>query len=149
MPVSQPAMQPATGAKPRSQLKTSIASGGILVLLAMTVVEYSSQQAHSNAVESLSSQFQRAAETHTVVRAADVKAAVGRKTPAVQDVTELDLPDGSKRLEVYRWFSILPAQKRELFVYFGAGDDADVLSLSTESQFDTFPEPKAAADVRR
>lgn len=132
MSASKPASPTTTPKKPRSPVERAIVWGGILLLLVLCAVEYTSKQAHSNAVESLLKRIKDAEESGADVKSSDVKIAVGNKVPRVEDVAGQFLANGGKRLEIYSWFSVSPLKKREMYVYYGAGDDPDVLSVSTE-----------------
>lgn len=135
-------------AKPRSPVERMVVWGGICILLVMVAIEFTSRQAQSQALASLAKQIRAIEEPendpqqefieHIGVKAADVKLAVGNRVPVVEDVAGRHLTNGGKRLEVYSWFTLSPVRKREMYVYYGAGDDADVVSVSSEPETESF-----------
>lgn len=128
--------------KPRSPVERGIVWGGIVVLLALVAAEYTAREAHSKAVNGLLAKLKAVDESEEAanstafealgVKAADVKAAVGNKLPVVEDVKDRHLANGGKRVEIYRWFTVNLLKPREMYVYYGAGEDADVVTVSIE-----------------
>lgn len=146
--------------KPRSTVERSLVWGGILLLLIVVVLEYTAKSAQSTAVETLLEQIRQAETTPfdipaEEIKAAHVKAAVGNMTPRVEHVGAKLLVNGGRRLEVYRWFSINPLKAREMYVYYGHGDDPYVISVSTEEETESivtqYPQllPEQIAAMRR
>jgi hypothetical protein len=115
-----------------------------LILLALVAVEYTSRNAQTTAAESLVAKLKETEGTDKDIKSTDVKVAVGYKVPRVEDVTDKRLANGAKRLEIYEWFSVNPLKKRAMYVYYGVGEDPDVVSVSTVEETDTiakrFPE---------
>lgn len=144
MSVNTPAT-PSAPPKPRSTVERTLVWGGILILLALVGIEYTSRNAQSIAVDSLMTKLKEFEGKGMDLKTSDVKAAVGNKLPRVEDVSGKLLSNGGKRVEIYQWFSINPLKKREMYVYYGVGDDPDVLSVSTEEETESitqlFPDP--------
>lgn len=131
-----PASAPRPAAKPRNPIERLVVWGGILILLVLVGIEYASSRSQAAAVAKLTAKM-RASETGDAdVKAADVKAAVNGKTPRVLDVSDKNLKSGSKRAEVYDWFTLSPLKRREMYVYYGVGEDPDVLSVTMEEDKD-------------
>jgi hypothetical protein len=125
--------------KSRNPIERLLVWGGILILSVLVGIEYSSSRAQTAAVGALTAKMRTNEQAGTDLKLADVKAAVGGKTPRVENVSEKQLRNGAKRLEVYRWFSINPLKPREMYVYYGLGEDPDVLSVSTDEETETVP----------
>jgi hypothetical protein len=133
---TSPTSTPRPAAKPRNPVERLVVWGGILILLLLVGIEFASSRSQAAAVAKLTAKM-RASETGDAdVKAADVKAAVNGKTPRVLDVSDKNLRSGSKRAEVYDWFTLSPLKRREMYVYYGIGEDPDVLSVTMEEDTD-------------
>ncbi|MEX0728305.1 MAG: hypothetical protein WEB58_21115 [Planctomycetaceae bacterium] len=128
--------QPKSG-KPRNPIERVVVWGGILILLVLVGIEYTARSAHTGAYDSLIEKLRTNEQAGNDVKTADVKAAVGGKAPRVEDVSGKRLLNGAKRMEVYSWFSLNPLTNREMYVYYGIGEDPDVVSISTEEETET------------
>lgn len=134
---------PRPARKPRNPIERFVVWVGILILLVLVGIEYTSSRSQSAAADNLMAKM-RASETgNTDVKAADVKAAVNGKTPRVLNVRDKNLKSGARQVEVYNWFTLSPLKRREIYVYYGVGEDPDVLSVTMEEDTDTvvFVEP--------
>src|SRR5579872_4283099 len=112
------------GPKPRHPLERALVWGGILVLLALVIVEYVSRRSYAQVFDALTKKVEDVdkAEGNVAIYGADVQAAVGDKKPArVEDLVASNkmLASGAVRLEVYSWFTLNPFHSRDIFVYYG------------------------------
>lgn len=131
-PEKSPASVPRPAAKPRNPIERLVVWGGILILLVLVGIEYASSRSQSAVADTLMAKLRTYEIEGGDLKAADVKAAVNGKTPRVLDVTDKNLLSGAKRAEVYSWFTLSPLKRREIYVYYGIGEDPDVLSVTLE-----------------
>jgi hypothetical protein len=129
--------------KPRSPVERAIVWGGILILLALVGVEYTGYRAQQSALTEIRGRMESGDSQGKTVRAADVKVITGREPVHVEDVTAKNLATNAKRVEVYRWFTLSPVMKRELWVYYGIGgigegEEPDVINVSTGEDADEY-----------
>lgn len=127
--------------KKRNPVERVIVWGVILILLALVGIEYSARRAHSTAVDTLMENLRISEQTGKDTTADDVKAAVGGKSPRVEDVSDKGLLNGARRVEIFSWFSLNPLNAREVYVYYGIGDAPVVVSVSTEEETETIAPP--------
>lgn len=125
--------------KTRSPIERLIVWGLIGVLLVAVGFEYSSKSGHEKALKFLQDKIDAVEKDskNPEVTEADVKAAVGDKKPSqVKEYGPGEVAaNGAKRIEVYSWFTLNPASKREMWVYYGAkGKDAKELAIVLEIQ---------------
>lgn len=133
--------------KARSPVERAIVHGGILVLLVLVGIESIGYLGQRSALASLTERLEKGDPTGHPLKAADVKALLGREPIHVEDVTERNLSINAKRVEVYRWFTLSPIKKRELYVYYGIGTiddpkDTDVINVSTDEDTDIYQHAK-------
>lgn len=120
--------------KPRNPIERLLVWGGILVLLALVGIEYSARRTHSTAVDGLIAKLKKNEQAGSDVTTADVRAAVGGKSPRVEDVSANGLRNGARRVEIYSWFSLNPMSQRKMYVYYGIGEPPAVVSVSTTEE---------------
>lgn len=142
MSTETPVSPPAAPRKPRSTFERAIVWGGILILLAIVGFEYTAKNAHLETMSRLQDQIHAIESTPPDLKAADFKAShvremVDGKIPRVENVASRLLVNGGKQVEIYRWFSINPLRPREIFVYYGHGNDPDVLCITSEEEMET------------
>ncbi|HTI51108.1 MAG TPA: hypothetical protein VL475_09155 [Planctomycetaceae bacterium] len=143
---NQPAPPSVAPAKTRSPIERAIVWGGILVLLVLVGIEFNWKRAHESALETLLAKVKAADDSDQPLKAADVKAFVGGKTPRVEQVADKRLASNARRVEIYTWPTLNFLGERALYVYYGIGegDDAEVLSVTTgpdEETADKFNKP--------
>lgn len=118
--------------KPRSPVRTLISWVLVLGLFGALGWDYVAGQEHERVVKEVLDKIGAPDVTLSrKVKAADIKAIVGGKSPRIVDVATKGLSIGAGKLEVYRWFGINPFVKRELYVYYAPGEDGSVVSAST------------------
>jgi hypothetical protein len=142
---TNPAPAPvAIAKKPRNPVERAIVWGGIVVLLSLVGTELIGYWAQRTALATITKKLQAGDDVGAALKAADVKAIVGRNPVHVENVTEKNLSINAKRMEIYHWFTLSPIQKRELYVYYGMGDenDAEVINVTTGEDTDTYKHAK-------
>jgi hypothetical protein len=140
---------PVKPVKRRSHIERLIVWGLIAGLLVLVGVEYSAKATHDTAYTGLLERIRSVERGGEGIFAAEVKSFVGNKSPRIEDVSGQMLVSNAKRLEVYSWFTIHPARKRELFVYYGHGADPEVVFVGDSLDEDTYPKLLAVEAERR
>jgi hypothetical protein len=149
--------QPTNGpaAKTRNPVERLIVWGLIGVLLVAVAIEFQSRMSYQKAMTTLQDGVERVDKDakQPEVTEADVKAAVGSKTPIkTEDFKNGKIsPNGASRLEVYSWFTLNPSSKREMWVYYGAkgkkaGELATVLEIQSSDTIAAPPQMAEAAN---
>jgi hypothetical protein len=109
--------------------------GGIGILLVLVLVELTARASYTSAVNSVMEKVKEADESDKPLKQADVKLLVGGKEPvSTEDVSAKNLHNAPKKVEKYSWWSLNPNANRVLLVYYGHGDDPDVLSAGTAEE---------------
>jgi hypothetical protein len=134
--------QPSQGppAKARNPFERIIVYGVIVALVVLVGVEAKGRFSHKSAVDTITAMLQK---TETDAKAKDVtetdiKSVLGSMQPTRTEQYPASTGfAASKKLEVYSWFSLNPAQKRELWIHYarkGAKEEgpATVISVSTD-----------------
>jgi hypothetical protein len=118
--------------KPRSPVRTLISWVLVLGLFGALGWDYVASQEYEKVVRAVLDKIGPPDVTVSrKVKAAEIKAIVGSKSPRIVDVATKGLSIGAGRLDVYRWFGVNPFVKRELYVYYAPGEDGSVVSAST------------------
>jgi hypothetical protein len=121
--------------KPRSPVERLVVWGGIGVLVALVAVEFTARASYTSAVSEVLQKVKEADESDKPLKRADVKQLVGGKDPvSTEDVSGMNLHNAPKKVEKYTWWSLNPNANRVLLVYYGHGDDPDVLSAATQEE---------------
>jgi len=133
----------APAVKRRSPVERAVVWGGILILLAVVAVEFTGFTAQRQALDKLTEAMESGLNSGKTLHAAEVRSIVGREPVREADVVDLNLYSNAKRMEVYRWLSLIPMKPRELFVYYGTGGiggkaDEDVISVTTSEDTNAY-----------
>lgn len=139
---------PVTVTKRRSPVERAIVWGGIVALLAVAAVEYVGFKAQRDALATLTETMESGINNNKPLREAEVHSILGREPVRKADVSEQNLNSNAKRVEVYRWISLIPMKPRELYVYYGTGGiygaaDEDVINVTTSEDTNVYQHGKA------
>jgi hypothetical protein len=139
---------PVTVTKRRSPVERAIVWGGILVLLGVVSVEFVGSRAQQGALAKLTETMEAGLNNNKPLREAEVRSILGREPDSKEDVSELNLNSNAKRVEIYRWFSLIPMKPRELYVYYGTGgilgvEGEDVINVTTSEDTNVYQHGKA------
>jgi hypothetical protein len=105
------------------------------ILLVLVGIEFNWRSSHLGAYEKCQEKIKATEIGDHTFKRKDVAAIIGSKTPAkVEELQGKNISNGAKSVEIYTWPSLNPMSKRELFVYYGHGDDPDVIGVGTESE---------------
>ena len=122
-------------AKPRSPVERIIVWGVIGVLLVLVAVEFTFRSSHLGAYEACQKKIKATEEGDNSFKHKDVVAILGSKTPTkVEELQGKNIANGAKRVEIYTWPTLNPTSPRELYVYYGHGDDPDVIGVGIVSE---------------
>lgn len=122
-------------AKPRSPVERIIVWGVIGILLVLVGFEFTQRSSHLGAYEKCQEKIKATEIGDNTFKRKDVMAIIGSKTPAkVEELQGKNISNGAKSVEIFTWPTLNPMAKRELFVYYGHGDDPDVIGVGTESE---------------
>lgn len=120
---------------PRSPVERVIVWGGIGLLLAAVLVEFTARTRYTSAVDGVMQRVKEADEADKPLKKADINQLVGGREPvSSEDVSGKNLHNAPKKVEKYTWWSLNPNANRVLLVYYGHGDDPDVLSAATKEE---------------
>src|SRR5262245_43333310 len=116
---------PPEGAPPRAGRRGWISWVIVLVLFPLLGWEFVAKGHHEKALKDVVEKIGEPPDPDSKrgQKSDVIQALVGGKTPRVVDVSDRNLANGAKKVEIYRWFSINPFTKRELYVYYSGGDD--------------------------
>lgn len=123
---------PSEGSPPRAGRRPWLAWVLVLVLFPLLGWEFVAHRQHEKAVNDVVEKIGEPPDPDSKrgQKSDVVKALVGGKTPQVVDVSNRNLANGAKKVEIYRWFSINPFSKRELYVYYSGGEDPIVVGAT-------------------
>jgi hypothetical protein len=126
-------------AKPRSPVEKAIVWGGIAVLLVLVGIEMIARWQYTSVANGLTAKVADAETSSSGegLREKDVKEYITGKTPQTVNISDKRLANGAQRMDVYTWFTLSPIAKRELYVYYGHGDNPEVLSVSSSEDNET------------
>lgn len=118
----------------RSLARRAISWIVVLVLFPLLGWEFVAQSAHKQGVRAVIDLIGPldTAATRAVTPAKVQETLRGKAPAATEDVTNRNLSNGGAKMEVYRWFSINPAVRRELFVYYGPGPNPIAICASAD-----------------
>lgn len=143
MSINSPPSASADKTHARSPLRRILPWIAVLVLFPLLGWEFISLQRHAQGVKKVISLIGPLDDAPSrAVSSKMVQVALHGKTPSVvEDVSGRNLSNGGAKLEVYRWFSLNPGVKRELFVYYASGPDAIAICASAEEDLQTAAAP--------
>jgi len=122
-------------AKPRSPVERIIVWGVIGILLLLVGIEFNWRSSHVGAYEKCLEKIKETEVGDNTFKHKDVAAILGSKAPSkVEELQGKNISNGAKSVEIYTWPTLNPASKRELYVYYGHGEDPDVIGVGTESE---------------
>lgn len=127
----------------RSPLRRVLPWVAVLVLFPLLGWEFVSLQGHAQGVKKLIDLIGPPDDAPSrAISSKMVQDALRGKAPSVvEDVSSRNLSNGSSKVEVYRWFSLNPGVKRELFVYYASGPDPIAMCASAQEDLQTAAAP--------
>lgn len=131
---SRAAARRAAARKPRSKLERNLVWGGIAVLLVVLVFELRSYIGFKLAYDALTAAMEAGSggeETEHTLTEADVRKLLKGREPDRSE--RLNYADTlTSRVDTYQWSGLL--RTRSLYVFYGVGDNPDVIRLSVEKE---------------
>jgi hypothetical protein len=125
--MSQPSPEPVVAPKRRSRIERMVVWGLIAALLFVVAVEGRSWWGFMSAYRPIVAQLHERDKVGGSLKEADVQDAVGGMAPTREPI--YGILRHADREDTYVWRGLL--KDRTMYVYYGVGDDPDVLFVTT------------------